>query len=369
LNYCIVAAQKYKKPIIVADRPNPLGGIIVDGPVLEDPYKSFVGIDNLPMAHGMTIGELARFFNRSIGADLKVIPMEGYKRAMLFSDTGLKWVQTSPNIPDLDSVFGYMATGLGEGTGIFQADRFKWIGGKGIDAQVLAALLNGAGLEGVSFIPEYRGEAGGVRLNIFDPYKFNPARTGIYALSYAYSLGNFKVPKSEQTIVMFDKVMGTNKIGEYLEQGLTPQQIEQRYIPALNRFKEERKKYLLSDYELKPEDITVIVNGALLTSALPPYIDSNNRVMVPIRAISEALGANVEWDSAGKTISITKAGRRILLTINSATAKVNGEISKMDTVPLIKNNRTVVPVRYVGEFLDAKVHWNSNLQRVTISLN
>lgn len=245
LNYCMVAAQKYNKPVLVLDRPNPVGGLIVEGPVMEDPYITFVGVDNLPMAHGMTAGELAQFFNRKIGADLKVIAMEGYSREMVYQDTGLSWVQTSPNIPDLDSVFGYMATGLGEGTGIAQADKFKWIGGKGIDAQKFAALLNNAGLPGVTFVPEARGEAGGVRLKIQDYHAFNPARTGIYALTYAHSLNNFTVPKSGDTVVMFEKIMGTAKIGQYLEQGLTPQQIEAKYAPALNQFKAERQKYLI----------------------------------------------------------------------------------------------------------------------------
>ncbi|RJX25633.1 MAG: DUF1343 domain-containing protein [Dethiobacter sp.] len=368
LNYCMVAAQKYKKTIVVLDRPNPLGGRIVEGPVLEDPYKTFVGVDNLPMAHGMTVGELARFFNRNIGADLKVVPMEGYKRTMLFQDTGLTWVQTSPNIPDLDSVFGYMATGLGEGTGIFQADKFKWIGGKGLDAGKYADLLNQAGFPGVTFIPEQRGEAGGVRLKIVDPYTFNPARTGIYALTYAYSLGNFKVPKSGQNMmVMFDKVMGTNKIGEYLERGLSPQQIEMNYAPALNRFKDERKKYLISDYELRPEDITVTVGGRPVLFDSVPYIDRNSRLMVPLRAIAEALGAAVDWDAQARIITITRPGKRIIFTVDSTSAVVNGELRSMDTVPVIKNGRTMVPVRYVGEYLDARVHWNAYLQTVTIN--
>lgn len=212
---------------------------------MEDPYISFVGVDILPMAHGMTAGELAKYFNRKIGADLTVVHMEGYTRDMIFQDTGLPWVQTSPNIPDLNSVFGYMATGLGEGTGVYQADKFKWIGGKGINSQRFAQILNGAGLPGVTFIPEDKGEAGGVRLSINDYHSFNPAKTGIYALTYAHSLNQFKVPKSGQTIIMFDKIMGTGKIGEYLEQGLTPGQIEVNYASALSAFKEERKKYLI----------------------------------------------------------------------------------------------------------------------------
>ncbi len=249
LQYCLVAAEKFNKPLIVLDRPNPLGGMIVEGPVLEDPFKSFMGVDNLPMAHGMTAGELARFFNRLIGADLTVVPMEGYHRAMTFHDTGLPFVQTSPNIPDLNSVYGYMATGLGEGTGVFQAEKFRWIGGKGLDAVRFAELLNGAGLPGVLFVPEVRGTAGGVRLEIRDPYCFNPAKSGIYALAYAFMLGNFKVPKSTpDNIATFDKIMGTDKIGRYLEERLTPQQIEAFYAPVLESFKQEREHYLLPQY-------------------------------------------------------------------------------------------------------------------------
>jgi len=250
LQYCLVAAKKYNKPLIVLDRPNPLGGMIVEGPVLEDPFKSFMGVDNLPMAHGMTAGELALFFNRHIWANLTVVPMENYHRAMVFLDTGLPFVQTSPNIPDLNSLYGYMVTGLGGGTGIFQAEKFNWVGGKGLDAARFAELLNGAELPGVLFTPEARGTAGGVRLEIRDPYSFNPAKTGIYALSYAFMLGDFKVPKSTpDNIVMFDKVMGTDKIGQYLEEGLTPQQIVANYTPMLQCFKQERMHYLLPEYD------------------------------------------------------------------------------------------------------------------------
>ncbi|MCL6477745.1 MAG: DUF1343 domain-containing protein [Peptococcaceae bacterium] len=366
LNYCMVAAQKYKKPIIVLDRPNPLGGEIVEGPVLEDPYKSFVGIDNLPMAHGMTVGELALFFNRNIGADLKVIPMEGYTRKMIYQDTGLPWVPTSPNIPDLDSVFGYMATGLGEGTGIFQADKFKWIGGKGIDALKFADLLNQAGLTGVTFVPEQRGEAGGVRLRITDPHTFNPARTGIYALAYARSLNNFKVPKSGNTVVMFDKIMGTDKIGQYLEQGLTPQQIEAKYAPALSKFKEERKKYLIYGYEPKKQ-ITVTVRGVPLNFAdADPYIDASNRLIVPLRAIVEALGATAHWDNKNRTATIVRDGKTVVFKIDSTAATVNGQLKRMDTRPVIKNSRTMIPARYVSEYLGFDVRWDPGTLTATI---
>ncbi|TYO92725.1 exo-beta-N-acetylmuramidase NamZ domain-containing protein [Desulfallas thermosapovorans] len=386
LNYCMKAAKKNNKTVVVLDRPNPLGGETVDGPVMEDHYITFVGVDNLPMAHGMTAGELARFFNRKIGVDLEVVPMEGYTRSMIYQDTGLKWVQTSPNIPDLDSVFGYMATGLGEGTGIGQADQFKWIGGKGLDAQKFADLLNNAGLPGVVFEPEQKGERGGVRLNITDYRNFRPAKTGIYALAIAHSLTNFTVPKSGDTVVMFDKIMGTDKIGRYLEQGLTPQQIEAQYESALKQFEEERKQYLI--YGDEPgqgtgnnntghnngpvnagqvvQPISVIVEGHAIDFDAAPFVDTNNRLMVPLRAIVEALNATVDYDEETKEITIVKQGRTNIFMLNSNMVLVDGELKSMDTMPVVKNGRTMVPVRYVGEYFGAYVNWDPASRIVTV---
>ncbi|MGG1660381.1 exo-beta-N-acetylmuramidase NamZ domain-containing protein [Brevibacillus sp. NRS-1366] len=246
LQYSMTAAKQQNKPVIVLDRPNPVGGTIVDGPVLENSYRSFIGVDTLPMAHGMTIGELSLYFNRNIGVDLTVIPMQGYTRNMIYQDTGLGWIQSSPHIPDLAAVFGYMATGLGEGTGIKQADNFTWIGGEGIDSIKYADLLNGSLLPGVVFLPENKETAGGVRLQITDPHTFNPAKTGIYALSYARQLSHFPVPKStDQKVTMFDLVMGTNKVGQLLEQNRGPQEIEASYAETLSKFKGLRQTFLI----------------------------------------------------------------------------------------------------------------------------
>ncbi|MGI6144070.1 MAG: exo-beta-N-acetylmuramidase NamZ domain-containing protein [bacterium] len=373
LNYCLVAAQRDGIPVVVLDRPNPLGGLIVEGPVMEDRFITFVGVDNLPMAHGMTAGELARFFNRKIGAELLVIPMEGYTREMIFQDTGLPFVQTSPNIPDLVSAFGYMATGLGEGTGVGQRDQFKWIGGTGIDSQKFAGLLNNAGLAGVRYIPDPRGSAGGVKLEITDYRSFNPASAGIYALAYAKQLKeDFKVPKSGETIVMFDKIMGTAKIGQYLEQNRSPQEIEQSYRPQLERFKEEREKYLIYgsnplEWPALGKQITVFVDGVPVIFDAEPYIDSNNRTMVPFRAISEALGAVVEWDETSRRVIVTRGERELVLTIDDPKARINGKVFVMDTRPVIRNGRTMVPLRFVGELLGARsVDWDGNLLMVKI---
>lgn len=239
------AARDAGKMVIVLDRPNPLGGNTVEGPVLEDPYQSAIGIDNLPLAHGMTIGELAQFFNRKIGANLMVIPMEGYTRSKQFADTGLSWVPSTPDLPDLQAVIGSMATGLTDGLTVTQEDRYAWIGGPGINSQQFSNLLNFAGLPGVVFVPETHGTSGGARLTIFDAHLFNPAKTGLYAIAYAHSLSHFALPKSSGSPTAFDLAMGTNKIAALLEQNVTPEQLVKSYAPQLAAFAELRKKYLI----------------------------------------------------------------------------------------------------------------------------
>ncbi len=373
LRYAMEAAKGYGKTVLVLDRPNPVGCEIVEAPVLEDYYQTFVGIDNLPMAHGMTVGELARFFNRNIGVDLKVIPMEGYTRDMIYQDTGLKWVPTSPNIPDIDAVFGYMATGLGEGTGIHQSDTFKWIGGAGIDSNRFAEILNEARLPGINFIPENVGSHGGVRLQITDYRKFNPAKTGLCALAYAKQLVDFNVPKSGSTkasIVMFDKVMGTNRVGQWLEQKLSPQEMEKRYRQELEEFKRQRQKYLIygyTDIYTKPGQVGVVVNNVPLFMDSAPYIDENNRTMVPVRAISEAIGADVAWDPILYQVTITNGKSTVKLLIDNPTIEVNGVKKTIDTVPVIKKDRTMVPLRFVGEFLGASIGWDGVNRIATVN--
>lgn len=246
LRDCMEAAKKQGKPVIVLDHPNPLGGKIVDGPLLEPPYLSYIGADTLPMAHGLTIGELALFFNREIGVDLTVIPMKGYTRSMLYPETGLPWVQSAPELPTLHTVVSYLATGIGEGTELKQRDDYAWVGLEGLDAVRFADLLNSSLLPGVVFLPEMKGTAGGVRLQINDPRVFNPAKTGMYVLAYAHQLSHFPVPKSvDGQITLFDKRMGTHAIGQSLEQEKSPQEIEASYAPQLARFAELRKSFFI----------------------------------------------------------------------------------------------------------------------------
>ena len=138
---CLRAGKKHGVPVIVTDRPNPIGGEKIDGPMLVKGFESFVGQFPIPMRHGMTIGELARFFNDAcgIGADLTVVPMEHWRRAMHFDETGLPWVMPSPNIPTLETAVVYPGTVLFEGTNVSEGRGttrpFELIGAPWVDAE------------------------------------------------------------------------------------------------------------------------------------------------------------------------------------------------------------------------------------------
>lgn len=366
--YVMEAAKASGIPIVILDRPNPVGGEICEGPVLEDFTIGFVGIDNLPIAHGMTIGELARFFNRNIGADLHVVPMEGYTRDMIWQDTGLAWVPTSPMIPFIESAFGYNATGLGDGTGVHQADYFRWIGGAGINSDKFAALLNSSKLPGVVFVPEMQGSHGGARLQITDFHTFNPVRVNLHALAYAKQLISFSVPSSGTTynaLSMFAKVMGGNRVGEWLEQKLTPQQIEANYAAELAKFKQDRQPYLIYGY-YGGKGPSLLVDNTPIFSDVQPFIDRHNRTMVPYRVIAQALGAQVHWNEQERSVTLQKGATKIVLTIGMRTVLVNGKAITMDTVPVISQNRTMIPIRHVGELLGAFVHWDQPSATVII---
>ncbi|MGO3751862.1 MAG: DUF1343 domain-containing protein [Peptoniphilaceae bacterium] len=245
LNYIMKAAKENNIPIVVLDRPNPLGDK-VEGFVLKDKYKTFVGVDNLPMAHGMTAGELAKFFNRNINAELTVIKMKNYKRNMIWQETGLNFVQTSPNIPNIESAFLYMATGIGDGTGLAQDDKFKFVGAKGLDANKFAKNLNSCNLPGVTFYPMNKGSRGGVRLEINDYKTFNPQLTGTYIIATANKLCDLNIPRENKgKIPMFEKIMGSDEMGKLLIDKQDPEKIINYYQKELNDFKKIRKNYLI----------------------------------------------------------------------------------------------------------------------------
>ncbi|MFP7707653.1 exo-beta-N-acetylmuramidase NamZ domain-containing protein [Trueperella sp. LYQ141] len=198
------SAAELGLPIVVLDRPNPLGGQI-DGPGCQAEYSSFIGRANIPIRHSLTIGEIARFvaaYDTQLGrpaADLHVLTMHGWQRNMLWKDTGLPWVMPSPNLPHPTSALVFNGTALCEGTNISEGRGttrpFELIGAPWASEQ-LAEQLNAYQLPGVRFRPtwftpvmsKWAGQAiSGVQLHVTDPYTIHPLRTALYLMSHLAS--------------------------------------------------------------------------------------------------------------------------------------------------------------------------------------
>jgi uncharacterized protein YbbC (DUF1343 family) len=262
MSHVMTAAREAGKPVVILDRPNPMGGLIVDGPVLEPWLRSFIGMHPIPYVHGMTIGELAHLYNNAfgIGAKLTVMRMQGWKRTMRWNDTGLPWVNPSPGITGPEAVFHYAATGPVDGTnlwnGVATDSRFQVVLAKGwIDGEVLAEALNAFNLPGVRFSPSaiphprtyeiWRG----VRFHVTDPAAFRPSTTMIYVLAEIRRLYGEQLvfAKSRRGPYLFDVVWGTADVRLALSKGHTAPVIIARWQPALERFKRLRDAHLLYD--------------------------------------------------------------------------------------------------------------------------
>ncbi len=257
LAYVMQAAKTYGKPVWVLDRPNPLGGAIVEGPVLEPRYASFIGLYALPIRHGMTVGELAKLFNEhfGIGCSLRVIEMTGYKRDMLWPDTGLQWVQTSPNIPEWSTALVYPATGLLDGAGVNNGTGytkpFKYAGAYGLDGFRLAETLNARPIPGVHFrAASWSPLAGfwhgrslsGVEIVVTDARAFRAVRTAVQLLVAIRRM-------SPQTLTIhaaaLDRDWGTDLLRSGLADGLDADAIVRQWEPQTHAFETLRERYLL----------------------------------------------------------------------------------------------------------------------------
>jgi uncharacterized protein YbbC (DUF1343 family) len=254
--YAMEACAQYGKEMWVLDRPNPVGGVLIDGPVLEPRYKSFVGLYPIPERHGMTVGELARMFNErfGIGCALHVVPMEGWRREMVWAETGLHWVPTSPNMPYARTTLVYLSTGLVDEAGVNNGvgtDRpFEYAGGYGFDAAALRDALAARAIPGVEFEPAdwspLRGFwAGktlhGVTLTVTDPHAFPSVRTALELLCAARAQGKFHVAHA----AIMDRDWGTAQVRTMLEAGAAPDAILATWEPGLRAFADERARYLL----------------------------------------------------------------------------------------------------------------------------
>jgi uncharacterized protein YbbC (DUF1343 family) len=255
--YAMEAAKQFGKEIWVLDRPNPIGGEMVEGPVLDPRFKSFIGLYPIAMRHGMTVGELAELFNTQfgIGAKLRVIKMEGWHRNMLWPDTGLQWVQTSPNIPEWSTTVVYPCTGLldsfGLNGGVGTTKPFKYTGQVGLDGYRLAAILNERNIPGVYFRPAYwspffgalkEKQIAGVELDVFNPRTFPSVLTAVEILSAVRDVDPHVLTYGTR---QEDIDWGTDTLWKDLQSGLGADGIEQQWAPAVARFKAMRARYLL----------------------------------------------------------------------------------------------------------------------------
>ncbi|MBT4445228.1 MAG: DUF1343 domain-containing protein [Waddliaceae bacterium] len=266
LFYCMEEAAKYGVKIIVADRPNPINGITIDGPMLDDQWRSFVGYVDVPYCHGMTIGELALFFNKEydVGCDLTVISMKDWERSMSFKDTGLTWIPTSPHIPESDTPFLYPTTGiLGElgivNIGVGYTLPFKLIGAPWIDAKQFSQTLNEQKFPGVHFQPFYYtpfyakykdAECEGVYIVITDPLTYKPVSTQYLLIGMLKNLypQQFKnaIKAATERKEMFCKVNGTEEIYTIMTtEKYIAWELQEVHKERREAFKEHRKQYLL----------------------------------------------------------------------------------------------------------------------------
>ncbi|MBN1561888.1 DUF1343 domain-containing protein [candidate division KSB1 bacterium] len=261
--YAMQAAHENSIPFIVLDRPNPLGGELIEGPMLKEQYASFIGLYPIPYIHGMTIGELALYFNAEFGIDapLTVVPMRGWRRRMHFAETGLSWVPTSPHVPQATTPF-YLATtgGFGElqtlNEGVGYTLPFQLVGAEWMNADSLADTLNALDLVAVFFRPvHYRPFYGhkkdillhGVQIHISDYKSYRPVKTQIAILKTVYDLYPQQTIFDPVHLDMFYKAMGTEEIRLMIEDGRHLDEIHLVCARGLDDFVKKRKKYLLYD--------------------------------------------------------------------------------------------------------------------------
>jgi uncharacterized protein YbbC (DUF1343 family) len=259
----MIACAKNGKKMIVLDRPNPIGGIAVEGNTLEKGHESFVGQYPIPMRHGLTVGELARLFNREFGinCELEVITMDGWERNDFYDETDAPWVMPSPNIPIVDTTVVFPATVFFEGTQVSEGRGttrpFEIVGAPFIDAKEYADSLAALELPGVYFRPinflptfqKHMGQTcGGVFVHTLNREAFEPVITGLAMVKTAFDLYSdefkWKNPPYEYVFDRnpFDVIAGTEKIRNMIEDGTSVKDIKLSWQKDVEEFNELRKQ-------------------------------------------------------------------------------------------------------------------------------
>ena len=263
---CMRAAARHGVRVVVCDRPNPVGGLAIEGTILRPECVSFVGQFPIPLRHGMTIGELARLFNQefSIGAALDVVRLDGWQRRMYFDETGLPWVIPSPNLPTLDSTIVYPGAVLFEGTMLSEGRGttrpFELIGAPWIDGESLASAMNARGLPGVHFRatffePTFQKHAkqtcGGCQLHVTDRSAFQPVRTAVELIdgfkrqnpsAFAWRQPPYEYEHDKWPI---DILYGSDELRTTIDSGGDLSPLIASWKAAEEAFRKTRDKYLI----------------------------------------------------------------------------------------------------------------------------
>ncbi|MEM6472127.1 MAG: exo-beta-N-acetylmuramidase NamZ domain-containing protein [Planctomycetota bacterium] len=250
------AANERGLEFIVLDRPNPIGGEVVTGPMIDDDKHSFIGFHSLPIRHGMTIGELAKMFQEELSLDklkLTVVPLEGWRRDDLLDQTGLLWINPSPNMRSLNQALLYPGVGLLETTNLSVGrgtDKpFEVVGAPWIDARQFAQDLHRLRLPGVSFIPIHftpdssvyeNQKCGGVEVLITDRAEMQPVKTG---LAIAVTLrSRFR---NDWDANRYLRLLGNQRVFDAIKRADRVESILESYRPAVEAFRERRQPFLL----------------------------------------------------------------------------------------------------------------------------
>jgi uncharacterized protein YbbC (DUF1343 family) len=260
------ACARYDKKMFVLDRPNPIGGVAIEGNLLEKGHESFVGMYPIPMRHGLTVGELAKFFNREfgIGCELEVVTMENWAREDYFDETDAPWVMPSPNMPTVDTTVVFPATVYFEGTQVSEGRGttrpFEIIGAPYISSNEYSEALNSLELSGVTFravefLPTFQKHAqtlcGGVFVHVTDREAFEPVITGVAMIKTVFDLypKDFKWKNPPYEYVFdrnpFDVIAGTSKLREAFEQGIELREIKKSWESDVEEFRQKSREYFL----------------------------------------------------------------------------------------------------------------------------
>jgi uncharacterized protein YbbC (DUF1343 family) len=262
MSLAMEAAAEHDKRFVVLDRPNPINGREVEGPLLEQGLASFVGLYPIPVRHGLTVGELARLVNGQgwlaggVEADLTVVPLTGWRRDMWYDQTSLRFIQPSPNMPDVETATVYPGLCLLEGTNVSEGRGtprpFRQFGAPWIDGHRIAARLNALNLLGVrfaptSFVPTASNKytertCRGCAIVIADRDRLKPFRMGVAIVRTLHELYR---DRFEWHAAHFDRLCGTDAVRRAIIDGTPLEKLEAGWQTDAARFRETRRPYLL----------------------------------------------------------------------------------------------------------------------------